>query len=91
MQTICRAFRLVNTTCYPSSFRTTPHKPSSLIFSLFDDLLLLDTGKVRYSGPGRAAQSAFAARGFPCPDGFNIADFFMDLVVDSRLEGVRTD
>jgi ABC-type multidrug transport system ATPase subunit len=57
------------------------HQPSSQIFELFDDLLLLDEGNVAYFGPQADSVSFFSSLGFDCPISWNPADFFMDLLV----------
>jgi hypothetical protein len=53
----------------------TIHQPRSNIVALFDQLVLLAKGQVVYSGPFAKCQSYFEHIGFPCPSGFNIADY----------------
>lgn len=67
----------------------TIHQPSSDIYHLFDDLLLLAKGRVLYYGPADGAVGYFAARGHECPQYSNPADyFFMHLAgADARLLG----
>ena len=57
------------------------HQPSSQIFELFDDLMLLDEGCIAYYGPRADAVGYFAGLGFQCPQNWNPADYFLDLVV----------
>ncbi|ORZ12015.1 hypothetical protein BCR42DRAFT_332368 [Absidia repens] len=59
----------------------TIHQPRSNIVTLFDQLVLLAKGRVIYSGPQARAQSYFRTIGYPCPPGFNIADFLVDLTM----------
>ncbi|KNE55746.1 hypothetical protein AMAG_01623 [Allomyces macrogynus ATCC 38327] len=59
----------------------TIHQPRSDIFTMFDQLLLLSKGHMMYSGPALAAGNHFANLGFPCPAGYNIADFLIDLTM----------
>ncbi|KAG1452624.1 hypothetical protein G6F46_009699 [Rhizopus delemar] len=59
----------------------TVHQPRSNIVTLFDQLVLLAAGRVVYSGPEAAAQSYFKLIGYPCPPGFNIADYMIDLTM----------
>ncbi|KNE58552.1 hypothetical protein AMAG_04118 [Allomyces macrogynus ATCC 38327] len=59
----------------------TIHQPRSDIFTMFDQLLLLSKGHMIYSGPAFAAGDHFANLGFPCPPGYNIADFLIDLTM----------
>ena len=53
----------------------TIHQPRSNIVALFDQLLLLASGKLVYSGEFSKCQYYFTSIGQPCPPGFNIADF----------------
>ncbi|KAJ1027359.1 hypothetical protein NDA18_003367 [Ustilago nuda] len=55
------------------------HQPRSNIVALFDKLLLLAEGRVVYSGPFDRCSDYFDQVGHPCPPGFNIADFLIDL------------
>lgn len=54
----------------------TIHQPSSDIYHLFDDLLLLGEGRVLYHGPVADAVAYFAALHFACPQYTNPADYF---------------
>lgn len=62
------------------------HQPRSSIFAMFDHLILLSEGFVVYDGPpGQQSVDYFANLGFQCPDLFNPADYFLDIVsVDNR-------
>lgn len=63
----------------------TIHQPSSEIFHMLDDLLLLADGQVVYHGPAADAIHYFAALGHPCPLYTNPADFFfLELLGDVR-------
>ncbi|KAK9712006.1 FAD-dependent urate hydroxylase [Basidiobolus ranarum] len=57
----------------------TIHQPRSNIFALFDQLVLLADGWMIYSGVASKVRSHFESIGHPCPLGFNIADFMVDL------------
>lgn len=59
----------------------TIHQPRSNIVALFDQLVLLSQGRTVYSGPFDRCQSYFDSIGYPCPPGFNIADFLVDLTM----------
>ncbi|CAO3632026.1 unnamed protein product [Cunninghamella blakesleeana] len=59
----------------------TIHQPRSNIVTLFDQFVLLAKGRIIYSGPQLHAQSYFRNIGYPCPSGFNIADFLIDLTM----------
>ena len=64
------------------------HQPSELVYSLFDDLLLLSNGKVCYFGEATEAKSHFESLGFsPRSDSIGAAEFLLDTVsVDSEDE-----
>lgn len=59
----------------------TIHQPRSNIVALFDRLILLAKGRTVYSGPFSSCQRYFDHIGYPCPPGFNIADFLVDLTM----------
>ncbi|KAI8096551.1 putative ABC transporter [Halteromyces radiatus] len=72
----------------------TIHQPRSNIVTLFDQLVLLAKGRVIYSGPQVRAQSYFRTIGYPCPPGFNIADFLVDLTmqpVEPRQQTIQDE
>ena len=53
----------------------TIHQPSSDMFAQFDDLILLASGRLVYSGPANAALAHFAALGHQCGPQVNPAEF----------------
>ena len=58
----------------------TIHQPSSEVFNLFDNTVLLVNGATVYHGPVAGMTPYFASNaggGIVCPAGFNPADFFM--------------
>ncbi|KAL8919828.1 MAG: hypothetical protein Q9208_006561 [Pyrenodesmia sp. 3 TL-2023] len=59
----------------------TIHQPRSNIVALFDHLILLAKGRTVYSGPFSSCQRYFDRIGYPCPAGFNIADYLVDLTM----------
>ncbi|POS80611.1 ABC transporter [Diaporthe helianthi] len=59
----------------------TIHQPRSNIVALFDRLILLAQGRTVYSGPFAQCQDYFDHIGYPCPPGFNIADYLVDLTM----------
>ncbi|KAL1305221.1 hypothetical protein AAFC00_002139 [Neodothiora populina] len=59
----------------------TIHQPRSNIVALFDQLVLLAKGRLVYSGPFSSCQTYFDNLGYPCPPGFNIADYLVDLTM----------
>ncbi|KIM40694.1 hypothetical protein M413DRAFT_446097 [Hebeloma cylindrosporum] len=69
----------------------TIHQPRSNIVALFDQLLVLAAGKLVYSGEYGKCQDYFTNIGQPCPPGFNIADFLIDLTMQASFEPRSTD
>ncbi|KAF8150148.1 hypothetical protein B0H34DRAFT_176981 [Crassisporium funariophilum] len=61
----------------------TIHQPRSNIVALFDQLVLLAAGKLVYSGEFSKCQEYFRGIGQACPEGFNIADFLIDLTMQA--------
>ncbi|MCJ1390622.1 hypothetical protein MMC18_003483 [Xylographa bjoerkii] len=64
----------------------TIHQPRSNIVALFDQLMLLASGRVVYSGPFSSCQQYFDSIGYSCPPGFNIADYLVDLTMHAGAE-----
>lgn len=61
----------------------TIHQPSSDIFYLFDDLLILAEGRIAYYGTITGSIDYFARLGYQCPQYSNPADyFFMSILSD---------
>lgn len=61
----------------------TIHQPSSEIFHLFDDLLILASGQVMYYGVASEAVDYFARLGYHCPQYTNPSDYiFMRILKD---------
>lgn len=69
----------------------TIHQPRSNIVALFDRLILLAKGKTVYSGPFSTCQQYFDHIGYPCPPGFNIADFLVDLTMHASAAQTPID
>ncbi|EKX39023.1 hypothetical protein GUITHDRAFT_76679 [Guillardia theta CCMP2712] len=63
----------------------TIHQPSSDIFHMFDNLLLLASGRILYQGPSRSCMDYFATRGSPCPQFTNPADHIFMKVLNDQL------
>jgi len=60
----------------------TIHQPSSEIFHLFDDLLLLHGGRIAYHGTVLAAEEHFKTSGYTCPLHYNPADHYLSVLND---------
>lgn len=60
----------------------TIHQPQSNIVALFDQLILLGRGgRLVYSGALAQCHDYFQKIGHPCPAGYNLADFLIDLTM----------
>ncbi|CAG2065192.1 unnamed protein product, partial [Timema podura] len=51
------------------------HQPSSRLFQMFDDVLVLSEGRSLYCGPIHKMVAVFEAAGFACPNYYNRSDF----------------
>lgn len=61
------------------------HQPSSEVFEMFDDVILLDKGQLVYQGEVKKCSEPFNELGHTCPEHYNPADFMMDVIVLERL------
>ncbi|KZV25876.1 ABC-2 type transporter family protein isoform 1 [Dorcoceras hygrometricum] len=68
---------LRNTASNDRTVLSSIHQPSSEVFELFDDLLLLSNGETVYFGEAKMAVKFFADAGFPCPSKRNPSDHFL--------------
>ncbi|RKP14917.1 P-loop containing nucleoside triphosphate hydrolase protein, partial [Piptocephalis cylindrospora] len=76
-----------------SSGRTivaTLHQPSSEIFDLIDDVVLLANGEIMYAGPADQVVPYFGAHGYPCPDYVNPADFLFMNVLNQATASISS-
>lgn len=55
----------------------TIHQPSSEVYEMFDNLLLMAEGRVAYMGSANKALDFFQRAGLRCPVNYNPADFFI--------------
>ena len=60
---------------------TSIHQPSSAVFFSFDRLLLLAEGHACYFGDPKESLQYLKQHDLSCPDGYNAADHWMDLLV----------
>lgn len=56
------------------------HQPRSSIFAMFDRILLLSEGRTMYFGTTPQALVYFSSMGYVCPEHFNPADFYLDIL-----------
>lgn len=59
---------------------TVVHQPRSSIYEMFDRLMILSEGKLMYFGEASQAVDYFSTSSYSCPENFNPADFFLDLL-----------
>ncbi|RHY00003.1 hypothetical protein DYB25_000377 [Aphanomyces astaci] len=58
----------------------TIHQPSSVVFNLFDNVMILSQGRTAYFGSPQLSIAHFANLGHPCPPFTNPGEFFLQLV-----------
>ena len=69
---------------------TSLHQPNSALFFSFDRLIMLAEGNVVYFGTPRDSLTYLRERNLGCPDGYNAADHWMDLLVqDTAMDENR--
>ncbi|CAL4129612.1 unnamed protein product, partial [Meganyctiphanes norvegica] len=69
------------------SIITTIHQPSSEVFAMFNQVLLMSEGSVAFMGKSEDALKLFESLNTPCPTNFNPADFFiMKLAIRAENE-----
>ncbi|KAK1942670.1 ABC transporter G family member 35 [Phytophthora citrophthora] len=61
-------------------------QPSPEVFSLFDDVMILNAGHLMYHGPCEEALSYFERLGFKCPPSRDVADFLLDLGTNKQYQ-----
>lgn len=67
----------------------TVHQPSSEIFAMFDDVIMLHAGEITFHGPSNRISAHFEALGFPCPSNFNPADHVMFRMQKESMDKMR--
>ncbi|BFZ53098.1 FAD-dependent urate hydroxylase [Savitreella phatthalungensis] len=68
----------------------TIHQPRSDIVACFDQLLLLAQGRTVYSGPARSCNDYLRLIGLGCPEGYNLADYLIDLTMATSASSIST-
>ncbi|GMF11086.1 unnamed protein product [Phytophthora lilii] len=64
----------------------TIHQPSSLVYEMFTNVVILTAGETVYFGPRENTIDHFTASGYTCPMYMNPAEYFISLV-NSDFEG----
>ncbi len=76
-----------------TSVLCTIHQPSSQLFAMFDQVLLLSEGRVAFFGDPEDAVDFFSENGYKCPLNFNPAEYLISVVSiehGSESSGQRT-
>lgn len=68
----------------------TIHQPSTMIWQLIDNIVLLSKGKLMYQGSRSAMEGYFASIGCPTELGWNSADHYITLVNDDFRDSIKT-
>ncbi|KAL6756149.1 ABC-2 type transporter-domain-containing protein [Haematococcus lacustris] len=71
---------------YQRTIVCTIHQPSSEVFALFDDVIVLAEGSVVYHGPVPRMVAYFDALGYSCPDNWNPTDFLFMQVLHAGIK-----
>ncbi|KAG6953501.1 hypothetical protein JG688_00012793 [Phytophthora aleatoria] len=59
-------------------------QPPPEVFNLFDDILIMNDGRIMYHGPREQVQEYFEKMSFHCPPRKDVADFLLDLGTDKQ-------
>lgn len=81
--------------CEPKLFQKPPaqsriilfsiHQPTSDIFHLFTNIILMNAGRIIFHGTVQEAQSMFTSMGMICPPRYNPAEFYVSKISDPRV------
>ncbi|XP_044265632.1 protein scarlet isoform X2 [Tribolium madens] len=63
--------------CSGKTILCTIHQPSSDIFAIFSQLILMADGRIAFMGSAASALDFFEKAGYRCPTSYNPADFFI--------------
>ncbi|CEG47790.1 atp-binding cassette superfamily [Plasmopara halstedii] len=69
----------------------TIHQPSSSIYGMLTNLIILSSGELVYSGPTNAAIAHFFSMGYVCPMYTNPAEYFVHLVNTNFHDGLKLE
>jgi ABC-type multidrug transport system ATPase subunit len=61
------------------------HQPTSDIFHLFTNIILMNAGRIIFHGTVQEAQSLFSNMGMPCPQRYNPAEFYVNKISDPKV------
>lgn len=61
------------------------HQPTSDIFHLFTNIILMNAGRIIFHGTVQEAQKLFTSIGMPCPQRYNPAEFYVNKISDPNV------
>lgn len=61
------------------------HQPTSDIFHLFTNIILMNAGKIIFHGTVQEAQKLFTSIGLPCPQHYNPAEFYVNKISNPNV------
>jgi ABC-type multidrug transport system ATPase subunit len=61
------------------------HQPTSDIFHLFTNIILMNAGRIIFHGTVQEAQTLFTSIGMPCPKRYNPAEFYVNRISDPKV------
>lgn len=61
------------------------HQPTSDIFHLFTNIILMNAGRVIFHGTVQEAQTLFSSIGLICPSLYNPAEFYVNRISDPKV------
>ncbi|CRL08298.1 CLUMA_CG021332, isoform A [Clunio marinus] len=61
------------------------HQPTSDIFQLFTNVILMKSGRIIFHGSVQEAENLFTNMGMPCPPRYNPAEFYVKRISDAKV------
>lgn len=61
------------------------HQPTSDIFHLFTNIILMNAGRIIFHGTVQEAQTLFTSIERPCPQRYNPAEFYVNQISDPKV------
>lgn len=60
------------------------HQPSSDVFHLFTNIILMNSGRIIFHGTTQEAEKLFTSMSMPCPPCYNPAEFYINIISDTK-------
>lgn len=61
------------------------HQPTSDIFHLFTNVILMSAGRIIFHGTVQEAETLFTSIGLPCPPRYNPAEFYVNRISNPNV------